>query len=50
MFLNSLRFSWAMCLLADSASIMRARALLEKPPVDFPLKELLSQQLVWDWS
>ena len=50
MFLNSLRFTWTMCLLADAVSIMRARALLENPPVDFPLKDLLPQQLVWDWA
>lgn len=37
-FLNSLRLTWAMCLLADAVSIMRARALLERPPSDFPLK------------
>jgi len=50
MFLNSLRFTWIMCLLADSVSILRARALLENPPEDFPLKDLLPQQLVWDWA
>jgi len=48
-FLNSLRLTWTMCLLADAVSIIRARALLEKPPVDFPLRELLPQQMVWDW-
>jgi hypothetical protein len=49
-FLNSLRLTWSMCLLADAISIMRARALLERPPSDFPLKALLPQQLAWDWA
>ncbi len=49
-FLNSLRLTWAMCLLADAVTIMRARALLEQPPVDFLLKELLPEQLIWDWA
>ena len=48
-FLNSLRLTWMMCLLADAVSIIRARALLEKPPMDFPLRELLPRQMVWDW-
>ena len=50
MFLNSLRFTWIMCMLSDAVCIMRARALLEKPPVDFPLKEMLPQQLFWDFD
>lgn len=49
-FLNSLRLTWSMCLLADAVTIMRARALLEQPPVDFLLKELLPEQLIWDWA
>ena len=49
-FLNSLRLTWSMCLLADAISIMRARALLERPPSDFLLKALLPQQLAWDWA
>ena len=48
-FLNSLRLTWTMCLLANAVSIMRARALLERPPIDFPLKALLPQQMCWDW-
>jgi hypothetical protein len=48
-FLNSLRLTWTMCLLADAVSILRARALLAYPPLDFPLKELLPRQLAWDW-
>lgn len=48
-FFNSLRLTWSMCLLADAVSIIRARALLEQPPADFVLKELLPQQLTWDW-
>ncbi len=49
-FLNSLRLTWLMCLLADAISIMRARALLERPPSDVLLKALLPQQLTWDWA
>jgi hypothetical protein len=47
-FLNSLRLTWTVCLLADAVTIMRARALLEKPASDFPLKELLPTQLLLD--
>jgi hypothetical protein len=39
-----------MCLLADAVSIMRARALLERPPLDNVLKALLPQQLAWEWA
>ena len=46
--LNSLRLTWTMCLLAEAVSIMRARALLEKPVVDFPLQNLLPRQLLLD--
>ncbi len=49
-FLNSLRLTWAMCLLADAVTIMRARALLEHPPAASLLKELLPEQLMWDWA
>jgi hypothetical protein len=49
-FLNSLRLTWTLCFLADAVSIMRARALLEKPAADFPLKELLPTQLLLDWG
>jgi hypothetical protein len=47
-FLNGLRFTWAMALLADAAVLLRARALLERPvprpllaglmPVQLPLE------------
>ena len=47
MFCNSLRFTWVMGLLADTAVLLRARALLERPvprpllaglmPVQLPL-------------
>lgn len=50
MFLNSLRFTWTMCLLADAVNIMRARSLLERPPTHFPLQALLPQQQFWDWG
>lgn len=48
-FLNSLRLTWTMSLLADAVSTMRTRALLEKPPTECLLRELLPQQLEWNW-
>ena len=49
-FLNSLRLTWTWCLLADAVSIMRARALLQKPAADFPLRQLLPEQMLLDWK
>lgn len=47
MFLNSLRFTWCMSLLADSASLLRACALLQRPPVSEPLlAQLAPHQLL----
>jgi hypothetical protein len=45
MFFNSLRFTWAMCLLADAAVLLRAHALLEKIPRPVLLRDLLPSQL-----
>lgn len=49
MFLNSLRLTWWMGLLADAVCLLRARALLQQPPVEHVLGPLLPRQLVWDW-
>jgi hypothetical protein len=47
-FLNSLRLTWTACQMADAASLLRARALLENPPTENPLKEMLPQQMNLD--
>jgi hypothetical protein len=44
MFLNSLRLTWTMGLLADAVSLLRARALLSQPPAVLDLYELTPQQ------
>jgi hypothetical protein len=50
MFLNSLRLSWTVCLLADAVCLLRAQALLTYPQKPALLHELTPQQLVFDWS
>lgn len=47
-FLNSLRLTWTMCLVADAAVLLRAHALLRHPPATHPLEPLLPIQLVWN--
>lgn len=47
-FLNSLRFTWAMSLLADAAMLLRARALLDTPVAELPMFELTPSQLPLD--
>ena len=44
-FLNGLRFAWAMSLLADAAILLRARLLLERPTVPPLLAGLMTAQL-----
>jgi hypothetical protein len=44
-FLNSLRFTWTMALLADAAVLLRARALLGRPPLRSLLADLMPFQL-----
>jgi hypothetical protein len=44
-FFNSLRFTWAMALLADAAVLLRARALLGRPTPRRLLADLLPLQL-----
>jgi len=50
MFLNSLRLTWWVSLLADTVCLLRARALLQTKPTSDCLQELLPRQLSWDWS
>ena len=44
-FLNGLRFTWAMALLADAAVLLRARVLVGRPPSRSLLAELMPTQL-----
>lgn len=50
MFLNSLQFTWTMCLLADAVCLLRARALLNRPEKAPLLQELMPRQLLLDLS
>lgn len=45
LFLNSLRFTWTVCLLADAVVLLRAQALLSRPALEQPLSALLPDQL-----
>ncbi len=47
-FLNSLRLTWSMALLADAAVLLRASVLLEKPTPGLPLLEAAQRQLQFD--
>lgn len=47
-FLNSLRLTWTMCLLADAAVLLRAHALLRYPSAPVLLPELIPSQLSFD--
>jgi hypothetical protein len=47
-FLNSLRLTWVVCLLADTVALLRARALLEEPREPVLLENLLPSQLNLD--
>jgi hypothetical protein len=51
MFLNSLRLTWCMALLADAAMLLRAHALLHAPPTEPALLcELAPQQGELNWE
>jgi hypothetical protein len=50
MFLNSLRLTWIMALLADTVSILRARALLSHEPAKETLFELMPNQINLDFD
>jgi hypothetical protein len=45
MFLNSLRLTWTLGLLADTVVLLRAHALLRQPPMASLLQEMLPEQL-----
>ena len=49
-FLNSLRLTWTMVLLADAVGLLRALALLSDPKPTAPLQDLLPRQLSWRWE
>lgn len=49
-FFNSLRLTWAMCLLADAVVLLRAQALLRQVPLVDPLRELRPQQLALEFA
>jgi hypothetical protein len=48
MFLNSLRLTWTLGLLADTVVLLRAHALLRQPPTVSLLQEMLPEQLPLD--
>ena len=45
LFLNSLRLTWIMCLLADTITLLRARALTTEPHKPELLYEIMPQQM-----
>ena len=47
-FLNSLRLTWSMCLLADAAVILRALALTSRTPIPEPLAAPMPRQMNLD--
>jgi hypothetical protein len=47
-FLNSLRLTWVFGLLSDTVLLLRARALLSRPPTTELLQELIPKQLRLD--
>ena len=50
MFLNSLRLTWTMSLLADAAGLLRALALMDSPRGKSLLHELIPKQMSWSWE
>ena len=50
MFLNSLRLTWTLTLLADAVGLLRALALLHSPWQTNLLRELLPTQMAWSWE
>lgn len=48
LFLNSLRLTWIVCLLADTVALLRLRALLSEPHAPGLLEKLLPKQLHLD--
>ena len=49
-FLNSLRLTWVICLMADTVSLLRARALFGSGTNSNPLQNLLPNQLSLDFG
>lgn len=49
-FLNSLRLTWLMCLLADTVALLRAQAIILTPHPVSLLREILPQQMFLDLS
>lgn len=45
LFLNSLRLTWIMCLLADTVTLLRARAFITEPDKPELLRGLMPQQM-----
>lgn len=50
LFLNSLRLTWIVSLLADTVALLRARAIITEPESFDLLKEMRPQQLQFDLS
>jgi len=50
MFLNSLRLTWIVCLLADAVALLRALAFLSHRTQPHPLQDLLPNQLPLDFG
>lgn len=50
MFLNSLRLTWVVCLMADAVSLLRAHAVLARRTNPHPLHDLLPNQLPLDFD
>jgi hypothetical protein len=48
MFFNSLRLTWMLGLLADSVSLLRAKAILTDPQPNSPLQEMMPRQFNLD--
>jgi hypothetical protein len=48
LFLNSLRLTWIMCLLADTIALLRARALITRSEPIEPLHQLMPRQMHLD--
>jgi hypothetical protein len=48
MFLNSLRLTWIVALLADTVCLLRAHALLRNTPAQSLLHELMPTQTTFD--
>jgi hypothetical protein len=49
-FLNSLRLTWTLTLLADAVGLLRALALLNSPWQTNLLRELIPTQMAWSWE